>query len=65
MKTKIIFLIKLILTIYYTIIFNIFMVDNFHTNILIQISTCLVFSMAFYNLLSHQVKFIEDTKEIL
>jgi len=65
MKTKIIFLIKLILTIYYTIIFNIFMVDNFHTNILIQISTCLVFSMVFYNLLSHQVKFIEDTKEIL
>jgi hypothetical protein len=65
MKTKIIFLIKLMLTIYYTIMFNIFMVNNFNTNILLQISMCLVFSMAFYNLLSHQVKFVEDTKEIL
>lgn len=65
MKKNIIYSIKLLLTIYFTIIFNIFMVQNFHISYVALISLSLPFSMIFWNLLSHNIKFIDDTKEIL
>jgi hypothetical protein len=61
---NLIFMLKIILTIFYTAIFNIFISTNFDITILTLIAFSTLFSILFYNLLDYEIKLISDIKKL-
>jgi hypothetical protein len=58
------FLLKVLFTVLYTAVFNCFLTTNFDVNIITLTFFSLLFSMFFYNILSLEIKFINDLKEL-
>jgi hypothetical protein len=60
-----VFMIKVILTICATIIFNQFLTANFTINIVTLFLSSLLFSLSFYSILSNKTDMITDAKDVI
>jgi hypothetical protein len=60
-----VFMIKMILTICATIIFNQFITANFTINIVSLFLISLIFSMGFYSFITNKSEIVNDTKDLM
>jgi len=60
-----VFMIKVILTICATILFNQFLTANFTINIVTLFLSSLLFSLSFYSILSNKTDMITDAKDVI